>query len=100
VTITLDAHIPKGPIADKWTNHKFDLKLVNPSNRRKFDVIVVGSGLAGAAAAAILAFIDSRSVQTNPASVAATARRTAARKSSPLDCASLSTSMPGPSAAM
>ena len=54
MTITLDAHIPKGPIADKWTNHKFDLKLVNPSNRRKFDVIVVGSGLAGAAAAATL----------------------------------------------
>ncbi|MCB9402662.1 MAG: fumarate reductase/succinate dehydrogenase flavoprotein subunit [Microthrixaceae bacterium] len=52
--MTLDAHIPKGPIADKWTNHKFDLKLVNPSNRRKFDVIVVGSGLAGAAAAATL----------------------------------------------
>jgi succinate dehydrogenase / fumarate reductase flavoprotein subunit len=54
VTITLDAQIPKGPIADKWTNHKFDLKLVNPSNRRKFDVIVVGTGLAGAAAAATL----------------------------------------------
>ena len=54
MTITLDAQIPKGPIADKWTNHKFDLKLVNPSNRRKFDVIVVGTGLAGAAAAATL----------------------------------------------
>ena len=54
MTITLDAHIPAGPVADKWTNHKFDLKLVNPSNRRKFDVIVVGSGLAGAAAAATM----------------------------------------------
>ncbi len=54
MTITLDAHIPPGPIADKWTNHKFDLKLVNPSNRRKFEVIVVGTGLAGAAAAATL----------------------------------------------
>ncbi len=54
MSITLDAHIPAGPIAEKWTNHKFDLKLVNPSNRRKFDVIVVGSGLAGAAAAATM----------------------------------------------
>jgi len=54
VTLTLDAHIPDGPVADKWTSHKFDLKLVNPSNRRKFDVIVVGTGLAGAAAAATL----------------------------------------------
>lgn len=54
MTLTLDAHIPDGPIADKWTSHKFDLKLVNPSNRRKFEVIVVGTGLAGAAAAATL----------------------------------------------
>jgi succinate dehydrogenase / fumarate reductase flavoprotein subunit len=54
VTITLDAQIPEGPLADKWTNHKFNLKLVNPSNRRKFDVIVVGTGLAGASAAATL----------------------------------------------
>ena len=48
----LDAHIPEGPIEDKWTNHKFDMKLVNPSNKRKFTVLVVGTGLAGAAAAA------------------------------------------------
>lgn len=48
VALTLDSKIPAGPLADKWSNHKFDLKLVNPSNRRKFDVIVVGSGLAGA----------------------------------------------------
>ena len=54
MALTLEANIPDGPLADKWTNHKFDLKLVNPSNRRKFDVIVVGSGLAGAAAAATL----------------------------------------------
>jgi succinate dehydrogenase / fumarate reductase, flavoprotein subunit len=54
VALTLDSKIPDGPIADKWTNHKFDLKLVNPSNRRKFEVIVVGTGLAGAAAAASL----------------------------------------------
>ena len=51
MTITLDAHIPAGPIDEKWTRHKFDLKLVNPSNRRKFDVIVVGAGHAGCEAA-------------------------------------------------
>ena len=42
VALTLDSKVPDGPLADKWNNHKFDLKLVNPSNRRKFDVIVVG----------------------------------------------------------
>ena len=51
----LDAKIPEGPIQDKWDNHRFNLKLVNPANKRKFDVIVVGSGLAGASAAATLA---------------------------------------------
>ncbi|MBP9925322.1 MAG: fumarate reductase/succinate dehydrogenase flavoprotein subunit [Cyclobacteriaceae bacterium] len=51
----LDAKIPEGPIAEKWTKHKFNLKLVNPSNKRKYDVIVVGTGLAGASAAASLA---------------------------------------------
>src|SRR5882672_5139641 len=51
----LDAKIPSGPIAQKWDKHKFDLKLVNPANKRKFDVIVVGSGLAGGSAAASLA---------------------------------------------
>jgi succinate dehydrogenase / fumarate reductase flavoprotein subunit len=51
----LDAHIPSGPLAQKWDQHRFDLKLVNPANKRKFDVIVVGSGLAGASAAATLA---------------------------------------------
>jgi succinate dehydrogenase / fumarate reductase flavoprotein subunit len=54
MTITLDARVPEGPIADKWTTHKFDMKLVNPANKRKFTVIVVGSGLAGGAAAATL----------------------------------------------
>ena len=53
--MVLDAKIPSGPLAQKWDKHKFDLKLVNPANRRKFDVIVVGSGLAGASAAATLA---------------------------------------------
>jgi len=46
---------PTGPLAAKWDKHKFDLKLVNPANKRKFDVLVVGSGLAGASAAASLA---------------------------------------------
>jgi succinate dehydrogenase / fumarate reductase flavoprotein subunit len=53
-TTSLDAKIPEGPIAEKWDNHKFAVKLVNPANKRKFKVIVVGSGLAGASAAATL----------------------------------------------
>ena len=51
---TLDAHIPAGPIADMWDDHKFDVKLVNPANKRRFKIIVVGTGLAGASAAATL----------------------------------------------
>jgi succinate dehydrogenase / fumarate reductase flavoprotein subunit len=50
----LESKIPEGPLAEKWTKHKFNLKLVNPANKRKYDVIVVGSGLAGASAAASL----------------------------------------------
>ena len=50
----LKSNVPAGPMEDKWTNHKFSSKLVNPNNKRKFNVIVVGSGLAGAAAAASL----------------------------------------------
>src|SRR3972149_2478019 len=53
--IKLDSKVPAGTLAEKWTNHKFNLKLINPANKRKFDVIVVGSGLAGASAAASLA---------------------------------------------
>ena len=53
--MNLDAHIPSGPMAQKWDKHRFDLKLVNPANKRKYEVIVVGSGLAGASAAASLA---------------------------------------------
>ena len=53
--ITLDAKTPSGPIEDRWNNHKFSVKLVNPNNKRKFTVLVVGTGLAGAAAAASLA---------------------------------------------
>ena len=50
----LDSKIPAGPLAEKWTKHKFSSKLVNPANKRKYDVIVVGTGLAGASAAASL----------------------------------------------
>jgi succinate dehydrogenase / fumarate reductase flavoprotein subunit len=50
----LDSKIPEGPLKEKWTKHRFDMKLVNPANKRKFRVIVVGSGLAGGAAAASL----------------------------------------------
>jgi len=51
----LDAKIPGGPITEKWDRHRFELKLVNPANKRKFTVIVVGTGLAGGAASASLA---------------------------------------------
>jgi succinate dehydrogenase / fumarate reductase, flavoprotein subunit len=51
----LDAQIPSGPLAEKWDRHRFNLKLVNPANKRKYSVIVVGAGLAGASAAASLA---------------------------------------------
>jgi succinate dehydrogenase / fumarate reductase, flavoprotein subunit len=50
----LDSKIPEGPLAEKWSKHKFNLKLVNPANKRKYDIIVVGTGLAGASAAASL----------------------------------------------
>jgi succinate dehydrogenase / fumarate reductase flavoprotein subunit len=52
--MTLNARIPSGPIADKWDRHKFEMKLVNPANKRKYTIIVVGTGLAGASAAASL----------------------------------------------
>lgn len=53
--MTLDSKVPDGPIEKKWSNHRFNMKLVNPSNRRKYSVIIVGTGLAGASAAASLA---------------------------------------------
>ena len=53
-TTVLDAKIPEGPIQDKWSNHKASIKLVNPANRRRYTIIVVGTGLAGASAAASL----------------------------------------------
>ena len=50
----LNSKVPDGPVADKWENHKFSMKLVNPNNKRRFEIIVVGTGLAGASAAASL----------------------------------------------
>ena len=44
---TLNSRIPEGPIKDKWTNHKNNINLVNPANKRHIDIIVVGTGLAG-----------------------------------------------------
>lgn len=55
MNIKLDSKVPSGPIEDRWQNHKFQSKLVNPANKRKHSVIVVGTGLAGAGAAASLA---------------------------------------------
>src|SRR5580692_896399 len=52
---SLDSNIPGGAMQEKWDKHRFELKLVNPANKRKFTVIVVGTGLAGASAAASLA---------------------------------------------
>jgi succinate dehydrogenase / fumarate reductase flavoprotein subunit len=54
MTLQLDAHVPAGPLADKWNRHRFEMKLVNPANKRKNTIIVVGSGLAGGAAAATM----------------------------------------------
>ena len=51
----INSKIPEGPLADKWTNYKDHQKLVNPANKRRLDVIIVGTGLAGASAAASLA---------------------------------------------
>jgi succinate dehydrogenase / fumarate reductase flavoprotein subunit len=50
----LNSRIPSGPLAEKWDRHRFEMKLVNPANKRKYSIIVVGSGLAGGAAAATL----------------------------------------------
>jgi monoamine oxidase len=52
---TLNSNIPAGPLASKWEKHKFSSKLINPANKRKYKVIVVGAGLAGASASATLA---------------------------------------------
>lgn len=66
----LDGKVPAGPMKDKWNNHRFNMKLVNPSNKRKFKVIVVGTGLAGASASATLAElgynVDAFCIQDSP----------------------------------
>ena len=56
----LDARVPPGPLADKWRNFKASVRLVSPANKRKYEVIVVGTGLAGASAAASLAELGYR----------------------------------------
>jgi succinate dehydrogenase / fumarate reductase flavoprotein subunit len=56
----LDSKVPSGPLADKWRKHKTEIKLVNPANKRKYEVIVVGAGLAGSSAAATLAELGYR----------------------------------------
>ena len=60
MTLHLDTHIPGGPLAEKWNRHRFEMKLVNPANKRKNTIIVVGSGLAGAAAAATMSELGYR----------------------------------------
>jgi succinate dehydrogenase / fumarate reductase flavoprotein subunit len=55
MAMNLDPKVPSGPVEEKWDRHRFDMKLVNPANKRRFDVIVVGSGLAGGSASATLA---------------------------------------------
>ena len=52
---TLNSNIPSGPLASKWESYKFNTKLINPANKRKYKIIVVGAGLAGASASATLA---------------------------------------------
>ena len=56
--MNLDSKIPEGPISEKWDNHRFSSKLVNPANKRKYRIIVVGSGLAGGSAAPLWGNLD------------------------------------------
>src|SRR5450631_4091505 len=56
----LESKIPSGPLSDKWGKHKTEIKLVNPANKRKYEIIVVGAGLAGASAVATLAELGYR----------------------------------------
>src|SRR4051812_41857402 len=67
---TLDSGVPGGPLAEKWDRHRFEMKLVNPANKRKYRILVVGTGLAGASAAASLAElgyqVDSFCFQDSP----------------------------------
>jgi len=63
MSTVLNAKVPDGALRDKWDNYKADAKLVNPNNKRKFKVIVVGTGLAGASAAATLAELGYRGLR-------------------------------------
>src|SRR3989337_1543305 len=54
MSVVIDSKIPSGPLEKKWEKHKFESKLINPANKRKYEIIIVGSGLAGAAAASTL----------------------------------------------
>ncbi len=78
----LNAHVPAGPLEEKWERHKFDMKLVSPANKRKYTIIVVGTGLAGASAAATLSELGYRVIASR-----ITIRR-AARTASPRRAAS------------
>src|SRR5436190_9468402 len=66
----LESRVPPGPLAEKWDRHRFDMRLVNPANKRKYRILVVGTGLAGASAAASLAElgynVDSFCFQDSP----------------------------------
>ena len=59
----LDSRVPPGPISEKWDRHRIEMKLVSPANRRKFTVIVVGTGLAGGSAALACAILPPASVR-------------------------------------
>ena len=78
---TINSRIPEGPVAEKWTNYKAHQRLVNPKNKLKLDIIVVGTGLAGASAAAslgemgfrVLTLSQLRAVSTLPRTIRTTA---------------------------
>ena len=75
---TIDSKIPEGPLAEKWTNYKAHQKLVNPANKRRLDIIVVGTGLAGGSAAATLGaptLLPLREVSTPPKTIKTTETR-------------------------
>ena len=67
----LDPKIPQGPLAQKWENYKNHVRLVNPANKRKIDIIVVGTGLAGGSAAATLAVATAATAAAHSAALSA-----------------------------
>ena len=77
---TLNSNIPSGPLAQKWEKHKFDTKLINPANKRKYKIIVVGAGLAGASAAATLGGTGLRGSQLRVPRFARAARTRSPRR--------------------